>query len=580
MSNYDEIRLIGIGGYGYHGVLATEREEGQPFHADLVLHLDTAQAAASDELGHTADYSAVARAVVEVIEGEPANLIETLAARIADVALSFGVAKVDVTLHKPQAPLGVPFTDVQVHVSRTAPTGASTDPAGPGVDSLAAAATTEEPEPAQAELEQAPADVEPVSGADAEPAVMPVPPVLPPAPPIPAPTPMAAPIPPPAAVPVPDLLADNEGVPAKDAQAAAADLETAPESPVKIVLGLGGNLGDVRETLRESITDLDKTPGIQVTDVSALARTAAVTHGDAVAQSDYLNAVVIAETTLSPRELLDAVHRIEDAHGRVRVERWGDRTLDIDIITFADVLSNEPELTLPHPRAANRAFVLVPWAQVEPDAAIPGEDGGQVAELAEAAPDRPGVRWLALDWLEERDEPAAAAPRVPAPKQQPADPEPAPEQPAAEQPAPEQLAVPEESAAAEDAPAPAAAPPAPAAPLPGAPVSPPPVSPAEKSEGEPPAVAEWLASEPAGEPEYENDVQPALPVTPPIPTSSADRPAQGAEEQEPQQVEEPGAAETTDEKSDDAGAIDWLGEEASPPPLSGTPPWTKVRREE
>src|SRR5699024_2650063 len=201
MGNYDEIRLIGIGGYGYHGVLASEREEGQPFHADLVLHLDTGQAAGTDELGHTADYSAVARAVVEVIEGEPVNLIETLAARIADVALSFGAAKVEVTVHKPQAPLGVPFTDVQVHVSRTAPTGASATPAGPGVDSLAAPAPAEESEPAPAEPEPAPAD-------PGEPAVMPVPPVLPPSPPIPAPTPMAAPVPPPAAVAVPDLLAD------------------------------------------------------------------------------------------------------------------------------------------------------------------------------------------------------------------------------------------------------------------------------------------------------------------------------------------------------------------------------------
>jgi len=572
MSNYDEIRLIGIGGYGYHGVLASEREEGQPFHADLVLHLDTEQAAATDELGHTADYSAVARAVVEVIEGEPVNLIETLAARIADVALSFGATKVDVTLHKPQAPLGVPFTDVQVHVSRTAPTGASTAPAGPGVDSLDAAAPAEEPEPAPVEPEPAPAGAEEAAGAgadpgedaggagSAEPAVMPVPPVLPPSPPIPAPTPMAAPVPPPAAVPVPDLLADNEGVPAKDAQAAAADLETAPETPAKIVLGLGGNLGDVRETLREAITDLDKTPGIQITEVSALARTAAVTHGDAVAQNDYLNAVVIAETTLSPRGLLDAVHEVEDAHGRVRVERWGDRTLDIDIITFADVLSNEPELTLPHPRAASRAFVLVPWAQVEPDAVIPGEDGGHVAELAEAAPDRPGVRWLALDWLEEREEPTVATPRVPAPKQ------PLPESEPAQ---PEQSAQPERPAQPEQ----------PAAPEPQAPASPPPAAPpVQRPEGEPPAVADWLASEPAGEPEYESDVQPALPVSPPSSTPSTTAPAPEPTEKNAQQAAEPAAG--AEEKSDEAGAIDWLREEASSPPPSGTPPWSKVRREE
>ncbi len=533
MSNYDEIRLIGIGGYGYHGVLANEREEGQPFHADLVLHLDTAQAASTDELGHTADYSAVARAVVEVIEGEPVNLIETLAARIADVALSFGAAQVEVTVHKPQAPLGVPFTDVQVHVSRTAPTGASAAPAGPGVDSLAAPAPAEDSEPA-------PADPEPAPAGPDQPAVMPVPPVLPPSPPIPAPTPMAVPVPPPpAAVPVPDLLADNEGIPARDSRAAAADLETAPETPAKVVLGLGGNLGDVRATLREAITDLDETPGVEVTGVSALARTAAVTHGDAVAQSDYLNAVVLAETTLSPRELLDAVHRIEDAHGRVRVERWGDRTLDIDLITFGDVLSNEPELTLPHPRAANRAFVLVPWAQVEPEAVLPGEDGGQVAELAEAAPDRPGVRWLALDWLDEREEPAAATPRVPGPKQPLPESEPAEgEQPVAATPAP---------------------------------------PPAPRPEGEPPAVADWLAAEPAGEPEYEGDVQPALPVTPP-PAPSASEPAPEAAEESVPEAEQ--AAPAEEEKPEEAGAIDWLREEAASPPPSGTPPWSKVRREE
>src|SRR5699024_12197145 len=136
--------------------------------------------------------------------------------------------------------------------------------------------------------------------------------------------PMSGADPHPASVSVPDLLAANECVPARDEGAAGADLETAPDSTAKVVLGLGGNLGDVRATLREAITDLDEAPGIEVTDVSALARTAAVTHGDAVAQSDYLNAVVLAETTLSPRELLDAVHKIEDAHGRVRVERWGD----------------------------------------------------------------------------------------------------------------------------------------------------------------------------------------------------------------------------------------------------------------
>src|SRR5690625_7553359 len=82
MSNYDEIRLIGIGGYGYHGVLASEREGGQPFHAGLVLPLDTEQAAATHEPGHTPAHSAVARAGGEGIGGEPGNPLDTLAARL------------------------------------------------------------------------------------------------------------------------------------------------------------------------------------------------------------------------------------------------------------------------------------------------------------------------------------------------------------------------------------------------------------------------------------------------------------------------------------------------------------------
>ena len=82
----------------------------------------------------------------------------------------------------------------------------------------------------------------------------------------------------------------------------------------------------------------------------------------------YLNAVVRIETTLEPAELLAAVAAIEAAHGRVREVRWGNRTLDIDIVTYGDLRKQDPELTLPHPRAAERSFVLVPWLEIEPDA--------------------------------------------------------------------------------------------------------------------------------------------------------------------------------------------------------------------
>jgi dihydroneopterin aldolase/2-amino-4-hydroxy-6-hydroxymethyldihydropteridine diphosphokinase len=113
-------------------------------------------------------------------------------------------------------------------------------------------------------------------------------------------------------------------------------------------------------------------------------------------QPEYLNAVLIAETTLPATALLHRVQAVEAAFGRVRQEVWGPRTLDVDVIVYGDVVSDDPELRLPHPRAAERAFVLAPWLDADPDAEIPGQ--GRVAELLDAAVARnggqPGVRRL------------------------------------------------------------------------------------------------------------------------------------------------------------------------------------------
>ncbi|WP_175477200.1 2-amino-4-hydroxy-6-hydroxymethyldihydropteridine diphosphokinase [Ruania alba] len=363
--NLDEIRLLGVGGVGRHGVLPEERRDGQTFLVDLVLGVDTRAAATSDELTATVDYAAVAAQVVALIEGEPVNLIETLAARIADSALTYdGVHTVDVTVHKPEAPVGVPFTDVQVTIRRpvVAPVPA---PAAPPVDAAPVAAAA--------------------SSAGANPAAVAA----------------AAP-----AQPVPDSVASRRPAP---------DLDAPPEQPVPVVLALGGNVGDVRGTLRSAVADLQDADGLTVEEISPLARTAAVLQPDAVAQPDYLNAVVLATTTLAPRELLALTQDLENTYGRRREERWGERTLDVDIVVFGGVTSTDPELTLPHPRANERAFVLVPWAQADPDAFLPGLGGGPVATLAETAPDRSGVRWLALDWLEEPSS-AARAPVAPVPQ--------------------------------------------------------------------------------------------------------------------------------------------------------------------
>ena len=116
----DRIGIRGLRGTGFHGVFAHERREGQEFVVDVVLHVSTREAAATDDLTCTVDYGTVSTRVHDIIAGEPVNLIETLAERIASACLEqAGVLAVDVTVHKPQAPIPVPFDDVEVTISRS-----------------------------------------------------------------------------------------------------------------------------------------------------------------------------------------------------------------------------------------------------------------------------------------------------------------------------------------------------------------------------------------------------------------------------------------------------------------------------
>ena len=153
-----------------------------------------------------------------------------------------------------------------------------------------------------------------------------------------------------------------------------------------VVLALGSNLGDRQDILQGAVDAIVGLPGVRVTAVSPVYETVPV---GGPAQPDYLNAVVLADAARPARELLDRLHEIEAAFDRVRLVRWGPRTLDIDVITFGRERSDDPELTLPHPRAHERAFVLGPWRDVDPDAALPGR--GPVAELLAEA-DRSGLR--------------------------------------------------------------------------------------------------------------------------------------------------------------------------------------------
>lgn len=156
------------------------------------------------------------------------------------------------------------------------------------------------------------------------------------------------------------------------------------------VIALGSNLGDREATLRAAVQELAATPGITVLRASSLIETPALKPGGVDEEAPaYLNAAVAVRTTLEPRELLGVLHGIEAGHGRERLERWGDRTLDLDIVSMGGFRVDEPDLVIPHPRAHERAFVLAPWLEIEPDAVL---GGVRVDRLLAALPDAAPVR--------------------------------------------------------------------------------------------------------------------------------------------------------------------------------------------
>ena len=275
----DTIRIDGVRALGRHGVLAEERTYDQPFVVDIELEVDVRSASRTDDVANTISYADVAQDAVDVIAGESVNLIETLAERIADRVLARGPLATSVTIHKPEAPVGLPFSDVFVTVRRRGP-----------------------------------------------------------------------------------LTNDDVGI-------------------RHVVLALGANLGETRANLAwalEQIRALD----VHVDRVSDFYETEPVLAPGQEAQPNYTNAVLSLDTALSPLELLRELQRIEVRGGRVRHERWGSRLLDIDIVDFEGVTSSLERLTLPHPRAAERLFVLKPWASIEPEATLGGRPiSALVAEL-------------------------------------------------------------------------------------------------------------------------------------------------------------------------------------------------------
>ena len=164
------------------------------------------------------------------------------------------------------------------------------------------------------------------------------------------------------------------------------------------VLSLGSNLGDRLGHLQAAVDLLRRVPGLRVVAVSPVYETAPV---GGVEQDDYLNAVVLVETTLSARELLAVAHLAEMTRDRRRTQRWGPRTLDVDLVDVDGERLETDELTLPHPRAAERAFVLRPWLDVDPGAELAGRPVRELLEeIGSGAGGSGGRVLLAADTLE------------------------------------------------------------------------------------------------------------------------------------------------------------------------------------
>lgn len=269
----DRISISGISATGYHGVFDFEKRDGQSFVIDVVLHVDISRAAASDNVADTVHYGEVSELVVTQIQAGPWDLIEKLGSEVADAILAAypTVATVEVVVHKPQAPIPVPFSDVSISLTRH-------------------------------QLQHT------------------------------------------------------------------------------AVIALGANLGDPQATLAAAVAELGAE--LEILKTSPLAVTKPV--GGPPDQPDYTNQVIEVRTQRSPHELLDLCQRIEAAHHRTREVRWEARTLDLDLITYDHLVLDDPRLTLPHPRAALRGFVLAPWSWMDPDAVL----GGQlVSRLAAQAAD-------------------------------------------------------------------------------------------------------------------------------------------------------------------------------------------------
>ena len=281
------ITLSGVRAYGTHGVLSSEHQVPQEFVVDAAMRVCTHKAVDEDDIACTISYADVADIIVRIIRGAHVDLIETLAYRIATAIVQLGVRWVDITVHKPHAPLEQTFADVSTHIS------------------------------------------------------------------------------------LPGVLLEKK--------------------VHRLIVGVGSNLDSPHEHVQAAIREISEE--IQVQGVSGLYRTEAQLAPGQDPQPDFVNAVLEGVSNRPLLEILHSFQRIEAQHGRVRENReyenqgeilreirakrfpmrWNARTLDIDIVDVEGVVSRDPELILPHPRANQRRFVLEPWHSIDPQAHLDGQ---------------------------------------------------------------------------------------------------------------------------------------------------------------------------------------------------------------
>ena len=387
MGQLDVIALRGITAEAVHGVLEKEWNAPQTFTVDLLLWVDTDRAALSDDIADTVSYAEIAEKAHAILVGPSVRLIETLGHKIADAALEDSrVCGVEVIVHKPEAPIDVPFTDVSVTIRKgdiplpfvaasnvippTAPDADEDVPPAPSSPSAPSDTVASQEEESQASDSDKPVQLH-SPAAPEQPAT------------------------------ASELMVDRaqeENEAAQREEPAEDDLDV-PSVPRAVVLALGGNLGNVPVTLKRAIDEMSGWDGLEITQVSPLVRTRAVLRPGQKPQPDYWNAVAMGTLSMAPLQLLDRIHELEARLGRVRHEVWGSRTIDIDIIQVDGVSSDDPRLTLPHPRAHQRAFVLSPWLMAQPKAELSGF--GAASELIAQAPDRGGILDAVGDWLED-----------------------------------------------------------------------------------------------------------------------------------------------------------------------------------